>query len=118
MTGGSGAVFRLALYDAGGHLVRASEVFPVDDPADPQSAADLCARAADTGCGEHGVGTFLVWVDRDVEPAKHLEQSPPPDGKRSFGGQHPPVPTYRWLRRPDSSISLVSATAEHERTNR
>jgi hypothetical protein len=118
MAGRGAAVFSLALYDAGGDLVRTSEVFPVDDPADPQAVADLCARAADMGCGEHDVGTFLVWVDRGVDPAGRIVQCSPPDGKRSYGGQHPPVPAYLWLRRPDSSISLIPDASSRKRTNR
>ena len=106
-SGSSEVVFRLALYDTDGQLLQVSEAFPVEDPPDPQTVADLCARAADTGCGKHRTGTFAVWVDPDVQPAKRIEHSPKPDGMRSYGGEHPPVPAYRWLRRSDSSIQLV-----------
>ena len=103
-------IFRVAHYAADGMLVRASEAFPVDDPPDPQTAADLCARAAEAGC-TYEAGTFLVWIDRHVQPHERIEGTPKADGLRSYGGQDPPVPTYRWQRRADSSILLIPAAS-------
>ena len=86
-------VFRLGLYDPDGNLIRSSEVFPYEDPADPQTLADLCARAADTGC-TYKAGTFLVWTDRNTQPHEHIGQNPPADASRCFGRPHPPVPIH------------------------
>jgi hypothetical protein len=101
-------VFRIALYAANGGLLNASEAFPFEDPPDPQTVADLCARAADAGC-TYDAGTILVWRDRETRPHERIEQTPQADGRRSFGPRHPPVPIYHWRRRPDSSIFLVPA---------
>jgi hypothetical protein len=116
MAGSGRPVFRTGHYDADGTLVRASEAFPVEQPGDPQTVADVCARAADTGC-TYEAGTFLVWVDRDLEPARRIEQNPQPDGVRAYGGQHPTVPAYQWRRRADSSTLLILA-AQPRRSNR
>ena len=87
-------VYRTALYDASGGLLRASHAFPHEDLQDPQTVADLCARAADTGC-TYEAGTFLVWTDPDTQPHDHIGQTPPADGSRCFGPPHPPVPVMR-----------------------
>jgi hypothetical protein len=85
-------VFRIAHYDAGGALVRASEAFPTEAHHDPQTVAELSARAADAGC-TYEAGTFLVWVDREVRPPARIEQSREAGGARSYGGAHHPIPT-------------------------
>jgi hypothetical protein len=87
------AVFRAALYGADGLLIKTAEVFPFEDPPNPQTVADLCARAADTGC-TYEAGTFLIWIDPDTQPHKHIEHTPQADGSRCFGPPHPPVPTH------------------------
>jgi len=100
---------RTAHYDAGGTLIRASEAYPVEDPADPQTVADLCAGAADAGC-TYRAGTFLVWVDLEVRPHERIESTPRADGTRAYGGSHPPVPSYRWQRQ-NHSVRLVATDA-------
>jgi hypothetical protein len=90
-------VFHLALYGTDEQLVRSSEAYPVDEPGDPQAVANQCARAADTGCRDHldgrpHGGRFLIWADRTVRPPQRLEDAPKPDGRRSYGGQYPPIP--------------------------
>lgn len=87
--------FRTAHYRADGTLVQASEAFPTEAHHDPQTVADLCARAADVGC-TYEAGTFLVWADREVRAHGRIEQCPQADGMRSYGGPHPPVPTHRF----------------------
>jgi hypothetical protein len=42
-------------------------VFPFKDPPTSQTVADLCARAADTGC-TYAAGTFLIWINPDTQP--------------------------------------------------
>lgn len=77
-------IFRLALYRPDGTLERASEAFPNTTAADPQTVADVCARAADAGC-TYPAGTYLVWADRTTSPPKRIEDAPDADGRRSFG---------------------------------
>lgn len=89
------AVFRTAHYDAEGNLVRVSEAFPVGDAMGPQTVADLSARAADTG-SSFTAGAFLVWRDRSVQPPERIDAASDPDGRRSYGGHHPPVRPVSW----------------------
>lgn len=88
-------IFRTAHYGADGTLVRVSEAFPTEAHHDPQTVADLCARAADTGC-TYQAGAFLVWADIEVRPGALVGQHPRADGMRAYGGQHSPVPAHRF----------------------
>lgn len=88
-------IFRTAHYRTDGTLVRVSEAFPAEAHHDPQTVADLCARAADTGC-TYQAGAFLVWADHEIRPGARVEQSSKADGVRSYGGGLPPVPVHRF----------------------
>lgn len=90
MTSTQAGVFRTGHYDIDGELLRASEAFPLDEPGDPQLVADLCANAAGAGCA-YRAGTFLVWTDRQVRPPQRIEDAIAPEGRRSYGSQHPPA---------------------------
>lgn len=99
-------VYRTAHYDKDGLLLDSRLGFPVETVPDPQKVADLMAAAAEAG-STYQAGTYLVWVDPDVEPAEHIEQADPPDGGRSYGPGHPPVPRYRWEIQSDLDVRLV-----------
>ena len=81
-------VFRVALYGADGALVRTSAAFLFEKPPNPQTVADPRARAADTGY-TYEAGTFLVWIDPEIQPHEGIEQTPQADGSRSFGPPNP-----------------------------
>lgn len=86
-------VYRVALYDADGNLVRHQEGWPAEDNPSVQTTADITAASFQSRLG---TGTAVVWEDADTEPPAHLPGLYGPDmAWCAFGPAFPPVPTYR-----------------------